>query len=215
MERHEHLTGYLFAVDGQASRRTLLEVGGVQFVGVIRSSGGWEEYTFETPNRLLEEEEWQQAPFTYRLVCRLTGSQLLVLARSKRVVDFLWESELRRLVEFKLRRVFIRIDDLVRLISVSPDRYVLSSVYARVPAFGESLRAVSFYGEDIAEASIFRDHLTLFNCYTCGVRDVVGGTEIVRLGTEGYIHFYYAGRDSVKRVDSVLSFVIENDLMYE
>lgn len=208
-----HLTGYLFAVDQRVTRENLTSNSSIVFRRPMYAKG-WEEYEFHSPRPLLDDEELREPPYVYKLVCRRTGVQFALLARAKKVVDYLWENDLRALFGPQLSRVSIKIDELVRLLSKSPDRYVLSTVYARVPAFGESLRAISFYGDDIAEAVLFRQNISLLNCYTCGVRDVVGGPEIVRLGTDGYLYFAFTGANSIKRVDQVLLFVVENDLMY-
>jgi|SRR5215213_4044748 len=208
-----HLAGFVFASDQRVARDAFLVSPSITFKCPI-SVRGWEEFELVSPKPLLDEEEGREPPYLYKLVCRITGSQFLMLARGRKIVDYLWENDLRTIFGAQLRRVSIKVDELVKLIASSPDRYVLSTVYARVPAFGESLRAVSFYGDDIAEAELFRDNIRLLNCYTCGVRDVVGGAEIVRLGTDGYVYFNFTGLSSIRKVDKVLLFVIENDLMY-
>ena len=222
----EYLTGYLFGTERALARETRLVWPTLSFrrtiYAVSREEGSghlrtqWEEYEFHSETSFLDEESLgEKGPFIYKLVCRRAGPQLLAMARDKRIIDYLWLNDLREAVGSRLSRIPIKVDDLVKLVARSPGKYVLSSVYARVPAYGEFLRAVSFFGDDIAEAPVFRENLSLWTCYSCGVRNVVGGSEIVRLGTEGNVNFLFSGHQSAKRVDEVLGFVSENDLFGE
>ena len=114
-----------------------------------------------------------------------------------------------------LQRVPIAVDSLVKDLTVHPTVYAMSFVHARVPAFGTSLRAISFYGEDLADASLFRESASLMNFYTCGLRSVNGGGEIVRLGSDGTISFYMRGSEDVQAVEEALHFLRSHGYLKE
>ena len=85
--------------------------------------------------------------------------------------------------------------------------YALSFAHATTPAFGTSLRAISFYGDDLAEASLFRDQIGLMVFFTCGLREAAGGSEVVRLGAEGGISFFLTEARRVLEVEKTLTFL--------
>lgn len=101
----------------------------------------------------------------------------------------------------------ISVDQLVKSLTQRPTTYVVSFAHARVPAFGAVLRAISFYGDDIGDASLFRQQLDLMVFYTCGLREARGGSEIVRLGSDGSISFYLHSPSKVLEVEEVLRFL--------
>ncbi|MGO9019190.1 MAG: hypothetical protein ACLQVJ_12670 [Syntrophobacteraceae bacterium] len=207
MQQAENLSGYLLTSFSRGiSQKDLLALESIQFVRQIEESS-WEEYCLESKEPLIKHEEEKTSIYRYPLICRRSGTKILMLSHHRRVVDFVLSDKTPKLFSPNLQRVFIEVDKLVRTITRLPDKYVLSSVYARVPAFGNALRTISFYGDDVAEASIFRDHLKLMNCFNCGLRDVTGGPEIVRLGSEGSVSFIYSGPPRVKEVEAVLSYI--------
>jgi hypothetical protein len=88
-----------------------------------------------------------------------------------------------------------------------PRDYALSFVHARVPGFGNALRALSFYGDDLAGASLFREHADLLVCYTCGLRKAAGGTEILRLGVDGNVSFFLGDQKRLRAIEDTLRFL--------
>jgi hypothetical protein len=112
-----------------------------------------------------------------------------------------------------MRRVSISVDSLVRELVERPTRYCLSFVYARVPAFGAALRTVSFFGDDLGEASFFRDNVQLINVFVCGLRRTEGGSEVLRLTSDGRISFNLLSADHVLAVEGVLRFLRQQDYL--
>jgi hypothetical protein len=101
----------------------------------------------------------------------------------------------------------IGVDQLVKSLTQKPTTYVVSFAHARVPAFGAVLRAISFYGDDLGDAALFRQQLNLMVFYTCGLREARGGGEIVRLGSDGSVSFYLHGPSKVLEVEEVFRFL--------
>ena len=156
-----------------------------------------------------EDTDNTPGPFRYLLVCRRSGPRVLLLSLNRQIVDHVLKEVLNRLFVPALHPVPIAVDTLVKNLTLHPRVYALSFVHARVPAFGTSLRAVSFYGEDLAEASLFRENASLMNFFTCGLRRAHGGNEILRVGNDGTISFYMRGSDDVLDVEEALRFLRE------
>jgi hypothetical protein len=139
----------------------------------------------------------------------------LLLSVGRPVVEHILKDELDPVLGPGLRRVSIAVDSLVKKIAVRPTSYVLSFVHARVPAFGASLRSVSFYGDDLAEASIFREQMNFLVFFICGLRQATGGGEIVRLAGDGGVSFLLTDppEEKVREVEEVLKFLRKYDYL--
>ena len=195
-------------VAGVVQRERLTEGGKLTYRHPLGDSK-WELYDFFSGVPLRgEDPELVLGPFVYPVVCRRSGPRVLVMSVTRDITDAAIGHDFDQLlVNERLNRVPIAVDSLVKAISERPTKYVLSFVHARVPAFGAALRSVSFYGDDLGEASLFRDHINIFNFFTCGLRPAVGGGEIVRLGSDGTVSFSNIDEDRVVEVERVLGFL--------
>jgi hypothetical protein len=167
---------------------------------------GWEEYELVSQEPLRGEDRPGATTFRYPVTCHRCGPQLLVLSIGRSVVDHLMTAELREFFP-PLCRVSVAVDRFAKEITAHPSTYTLSFIHARVPAFGATLRSVSFYGDDLAEASLFRDHLHLMTCFTCGVKYAAGGPEIARIGNDGGISFMAGGWGKLGDVDAFMTYL--------
>ncbi len=205
-DQTKNLSGLLLdSSSGAIERDDLLACNRLKFFNLVGKTG-WEVYSYHSPEPLRGEEP-ETGTFVYSIVCRRSGSRLLLLGSGREIVPYLLERELNTLFSPQLRKVQIGIDPLVKAITKSPGDYVLSFAHARVPAYGANLRSVSFYGDDLANAGFFKDHIEQMTFFTCGLRQVIGGTEIVRLSTDGAISFIFTDADRVKEVERVLHFL--------
>lgn len=207
-EHGYHLSGLLLDWPrGHIERSDLLRCRALQFAREVPGSR-WEEFVFSSDVPLRKEDaENVQEPFRYAVICRRSGSRILLSSVGRQIVEHLLEKVLSETFIPRLRRVSIAVNDLVKAMAARPTIYALSFVHARVPAFGTSLRSVSFYGDDLAEASLFRDNMPLMNFFTCGLRPTVGGAEIVRVAGDGTLSFYMASPDRVMAVENALGFL--------
>jgi hypothetical protein len=203
-----NFSGLLLEWAGNAIQRgDLLRAAGLRFDGLVGSSA-WEKYVFDSPVPLRGEDlSVYDPPFRYPLICRRSGSRLLVLSVSRSIAERLLGVEFHAAFVPRLKPVPIGVDQLVKGITARPTEYALSFAHARVPAFGATLRAISYYGEDLAEAALFRDQLPLMVFFTCGLREARGVNEIVRLGGDGHVSFLLSTPRRVIEVERALSFL--------
>jgi hypothetical protein len=208
MGRPRQLQGYLLSAAPQdLKRETVLSSPHVQFVREIESTR-WDEYRFLSRTALHGEEQLPFGDqFEYFVLVRRSGPRALVMAEYSEVLDVILQQE--RAVEsgVRLRRVRIAVDGLAKHIARKPGRYLLSRVDALVPAYGQSLRSVSFYGDDVGEAALFRDHLDHLQIYACGLRETTTRSEVLRLTNRGVVSFRYTGIRRIVEVEKVLGFV--------
>ncbi len=167
----------------------------------------WEKFEFTSSEPLRDKDQGESGPFSYVVICRRSGSRIAMLSLNRQIVDHLAHQLMLDVFSLRSRRVSIAVGDLVNELVERPTRYCLSFVYARVPAFGASLRNVSFFGDDLGEASLFRENAHLLNVVNCGIRRTEGGSEIVRLAGDGRISFNMSSSKKVIEVEEVLRFL--------
>jgi len=207
--RGEPFTGLLLAPRDGDARKAHARITEFSCVSKMRQVDpqGWHEAEYASPIALLGEDEFgdRRPPFVYPLLCRFGISRFLLLSRARNVVEQLvgsvWTGGSAPVA------VKIGVDALVRDLAQKPGRYVLSYVHARVSAFGTSLEAASFYGEDVAEALFFREGLGLFNCNSCGLRRAAGGPEIVRLSNAGGVSLRHLGTPRLREIDELFTYL--------
>jgi hypothetical protein len=137
-------------------------------------------------------------------------TRLLLLSSNDELVDkFLMQSHWKNHV----KAAQIMIPDLVRQLTEKPDVYSLGIVYARVDGYGRSLRAISLYGADLAEAQLFRDILPKLVPFRTLLRDVRTGNDILQIGSKGEVGFNYRNPKSLSAVDKALFFLTEKGLL--
>jgi hypothetical protein len=190
-------------------RKQVEDCPGISFKEELPDSR-WEEYVFTSPDALHQEDtRLTPGPFKYPLVLRRSGARMLIMSISRKIVEHILSNNFLSIFSPRPHFITIGVDRLVKTTIQQPTEYALSFVHARLPAFGASLRSVSFYGDDLGDASIFRENIKYMTCFVCGLRKASGGTEIVRLGTDGFISFYMTSPARVLEVEEVLSFLRE------
>jgi hypothetical protein len=191
--------------DQPVTREGLTRCAGLSFSRDAK--GSWEQFLFESHEPLAgEDRRIFKPPYRYPILVRRSGTRFLLLSNHKDVAEHL-VVQLGPLFRPRLRSVMIAVDQLVKALTLKPTKYVVSFAHARVPAFGAVLRAISFYGDDLGDAALFRQQLDLMVFYTCGLREARGGGEIVRLGSDGSVSFYLHTGSRVLEVEGVLRFL--------
>lgn len=216
MDEHEtyNLSGSLLEWPVQAVQRAQLEqCEALKYKGTVGASR-WEEFEFASEVPLRGEDETTiRGPFRYIVICRRSGARIAILSHNRRIVDRLTDRLVSEVFALRLRRVSIAVHSLVASLVERPTRFCLSFVYARVPAFGAALRNIAFYGDDLGEASLFRENIHLINVFVSGLRRTEGGSEILRLTSDGRISFNMSSADKVIEVEEVLGFLREEQYL--
>jgi len=172
------------------------------------ASSHWEEFDYQSSEALAREDLVRPPPFVHPIACRVSGPRILLVAPHKRIVEHAVDKVLSKLFKPRLRSVPILVDGIVRALTDDPSHgYLLTYVHARVAPYGTDLRSQSFYGDDLANAKLFRDALPLISCTTCGIRPADSEHEILRLGNDGAVSFFFANPERLQKVEDALGFV--------
>lgn len=204
-ESGKTISGFLLEWVRFVRKTDLLECDGFRFGRSIGRTR-WELYTYDSAIPLRGEDIGDSGGFKYSIVCRRSGSRLLILSTGREVIEYLLANVFNKALP-SLHPVHIAVDSLVKSITLHPAAYVLSFAHARLPAYGANLRSVSFYGDDLANATFFNERLALMTFFTCGLRHAVGGPEIIRVGTEGTVSFIPTDAKRMLDVEKALRFL--------
>lgn len=85
-------------------------------------------------------------------------------------------------------------------------RYTLGAVYGAVEGYARALRNISFFGDDIADAALFRDALEKISVTRLTLRDPKKDKELLSFNASGGVDFHYAGSVHLNAVDSLTAF---------
>lgn len=174
---------------------------------------GWYLLNFISNEPLLKEPTDQQPPFVYKIVLRTSGKKALLLSPSRKIVNHILDIGLNPSTRKMITKIFIDVDSLATHVTEDPDEYLLTLVHARVNAFGDAMNAISFYGDDISRASLFREQRELFTAYSCGIRNINSKDELIRLGSNGYISFSFKKSNNGSHIDIVLRYISDKGFL--
>jgi hypothetical protein len=212
-EGYRSYQGYLFSWSnphGLITRTQLCECERLTFKRALvdgsDQENGWETFEFQATAPIMKEAPGLSV-YPYEILCRRSGRRILLLAREREIVDELVARQLNKIFTPNLRPVLIRVGDIVRLLVEKPKKYVLTRAYTRVPGFGVFLSAISFYGDDLANAKLFRDLLPALNYTTIGLAELGGAGEIVIVGTSGRVTFSMTGVERLDEVEQALGYL--------
>lgn len=89
-------------------------------------------------------------------------------------------------------------------------RYKLTYVSAEILDDGDDARSGLFFGEDLGNSKFFQKNRTALSARQIGVRERRTLKESARLGSDGYLRFYYRAGHGLQQLEQCLFFV--NDL---
>lgn len=187
--------------------------------GIVRASlisgTRWYELVYRSRNPLTQLEIDQakllgpaRPPHYDYVMWMAVSHHVLIFATSLSVVETFAGRHLRRANVF-LRRTQIRVAEVVKQLVSTPGQYALTHVHARVGGFGESLKTLSLWGEDLGDAQFVRDSTQVMFATQCGLRKIAEDRELLRLTNEGKFSFFLEeGR--LKSIEGVLTYLFAN-----
>jgi len=201
------VAGFLLTWPGGPIPRELLE-DVLRPLGDLAGIPRWERYALDSPPIFGEEVE-DGATVNYQVIARRSGGKMILVGVAGLVEHVVDKGHLAR-IRPALRRVPVAVDALIRDIAERPGDFAISYAHGRSPGFGARMRSVSYYGDDISEASLFRESLPLLVFSTCGLRRVARGSEIMKFGSDGSVSFRLDSRRRASEVERVLSYLRDN-----
>lgn len=150
--------------------------------------------------------------FQYPFLCRAAEDRYILASTDSALVDILLE---RAGVAKYIDAPRIHIDRATRDLVLPPTdaqgrplgrRYTLGAVYGAVEGYARALRNISFFGDDIAEAALFRYALEQISVTRLTLRDPDTDKELMSLNTTGGLDFHFKGAQHLNSIDSLTAF---------
>lgn len=88
-----------------------------------------------------------------------------------------------------------------------PSEYCLGGVWARVEGYGQSLRTMGVFGNDLADTALFKELLSTLSCYQLRLRDVRRNTEVLTVGSRAEIGLTYTSPKNLVDAEAALGFL--------
>jgi hypothetical protein len=142
--------------------------------------------------------------WAYRFLYRVATGRYLLLSTHKSVPPaFLEEMNQRRSVTTPQ----VNVPALVSSLVVQPQRYVVSTLFARVKGHLRTARTLALWGEDVTRSALLHNLLDDLTPFRVTVRDVVRSTDVLSISQYGEVWFHFDGRESVLQAEECLRFI--------
>lgn len=151
--------------------------------------------------------------YTYPFLLRAAEDRYILVSREMALVDQLLE---RGGVGGHVDSPRIQVDKVARELifpttgdngPTSGRKYTIGAVYAAVEGYARALRSVSFFGDDLAEAELFRYALKQIVVTRIGLRDPKTDKELLSVSSSGAVDFHFRGAAQLNAVDGLTSFM--------
>lgn len=168
--------------------------------------------------RALSQDDEPQADGTYQYpyICRIAEDRYIIVSTDSKFVDSFFEhAGIAGFVDSPR----ILVDRATRdLVFPPPDeagnsrgrKYTIGAVYGAVEGYARALRNVSFFGDDMAEAALFRDALTQIAVTRLSLRDPATDKEVLSIGATGQLDFHFKGGKHLNSIDELTTFFRSN-----
>lgn len=167
---------------------------------------GWSHLVLSSRQPLLGEAGVEAEVFRYRFLFR-TGknNRALVLGMKQSLVLLL----LSRLgVIDNTHAPSVMINALVEDFILQPgSRYLLGAIVARVEGYGNRLRTLILYGDDLGSTTLVKSLADTLSPYRATLRRFAGRQEVISIGSHGEVNFQYTDTQSLREADRSLAFL--------
>jgi len=165
---------------------------------------GWSYLRLRSASPLLSGEPSDAPHYEYPFLLRESEGRFLLVSAHGELVLTLVKRASEKAAVFSPS---VDVPKLTRDLTQTPGSLCLSALFARVEGYGNSLRSVSLYGNDLAGASLFLDLLPRITPYRVQLRDVRTGQELLSIGSRGEVFFFFRNQQSMRDVDRTLHFL--------
>lgn len=163
---------------------------------------GWWKVNLRSKTPLLQT--FDASTFTYFLLLREGKEGALVLAPD---LDLIHPFLQRVGLANDAFSPTIAVDRLVRKLFSEPGAYAAGVLYARTFGSGRSLRSLSLYGDDLAQADLVRSIIGSIYPFRVHLRKVTLSHEVLGISSQGEVNFLYRGTESLEEADLALGYI--------
>lgn len=165
---------------------------------------GWTGLTARSGEPWMPRDEAIDGAFEYHFILRKSRRRLMLLgSHALLATELLRRSGLEPFVRVPLVDVPAIVNQCIR----GNSEYRMGAVYARVDAYGVSLRTMAFYGDDLGDAEMFRRLTPEVSPYRVRLRHYRTGADSITVDSRGSVGIHYRGRHSLTEADKAMKYL--------
>lgn len=211
------LSGQFFELDEDLRFSEILSSISTQHSDSSIRQSGWSHFIWKLDQRQIDglglSGFQSTAPFAFRM--RESGNRVLLLSAQLPITQALIDFALRRhrkprLPSIKLMELICRLEDESAATSA---KYRLGVVHAKTPGFGNALRNIAFYGDDLLSADYFHSSLSLFDPHRVGVQKLTDDRRMTSVSAVGEVWVSAGDSAALSRLDEFIRFLTQRELI--
>jgi hypothetical protein len=178
----------------------------------------WQTFSLATkvPLTATGVETNADGSYHYPFLVRISGGRIMLVAREAALIEQVLERSLvighvdspRILIDKAVRDLVFPSGDIAP--SMAGRKYTIGSIYAAVEGYARALRSISLFGDDLAEAELFRYALKQMSVHRAAIRDPATDKELMSVSSNGGVDFHYKGVAHLNAIDALTSFLRAN-----
>lgn len=158
------------------------------------------------------DEPHPEGGYRYPFLCRISDDRYILVSTDSANVEFFLE---HAGVAGHVDAPRIHVDKAARELVFPPKdaqgriagrTYTLGAVYGAVEGYARALRNVSFFGDDLADAELFRTALDQISVTRLTLRDPRTERELLSFNSTGGLDFHFRGAAQLNAIDTLTSF---------
>lgn len=185
-----------------------------RFPPAVGNTGEWLEGTYESEVAISDAHKEDPKArnsrgfFEYPILFRATKQATVIIGSSgTKVVKHFADLHVNSQPYPELVQMRIRVERLANhLILEDREKYSVSSLSVNVDAAGVNLERADYYGQDLAAAKLIYENLEHQTPFMIGLRrKESGSSELIRVGSRGYIQLSFPERPPILEIEEILS----------
>lgn len=154
--------------------------------------------------------------YSYPFLVRAANERYILVSRESALVDLILE---RAGVGGHVDSPRVQVDRAARDLvfpdtehqkSITGRKYTIGAIWGAVEGYARALRNLSFFGDDLAEAELFRYALQQITVTRIGLRDPVIDKELLSISSTGSLDFQYRGANHLVAIDTLTTYMRKN-----
>ncbi len=179
--------------------------------------GLWQDYIFNSTKAVVDHDKERmmfEGPYTYKFKVRVNSRNgTVIIVSAMHIITDAVINYFNYKNRPNLNRKIINIQKITQKLLIEKVRdYAITYYLADIPGYGTSLKSITLYGTDIADAEFLEDERANFSARKIGIRPFSSPFESGRFSNNGIIQFR---SENIKNLEEFLSYAHLNELYIE
>lgn len=180
------ISGRIYTCNRRIKEQELESIPRFRYISKFHSSP-WELFILSSDIPLNNEDEIVPI-YDYPLIILRGTSKIIIFSQNLNIVEYFQKTFLKSSADLIMDNAFISIHQLIGYLNLNrSEKYIATTLHCNYLPKGDSLRIISFYGEDVLDAQIILDNFEYCTFYKAGFRINTERTQFILIGNSGTI----------------------------